>query len=185
MPLPKFSLEDELIDVFSVNKYNRLYVKGTVINEDNKWRLASGWILMATLVSSINYAADGKTYVLDVPFIYENRLVYSVWVSPSVENFFGALCNMEKTVENACLQLLGFSQKDVENILKKIIAENEKIINVARKIALNPIHLCDFWSIAKRSAMIRILKGNCVHINYTKNFLKMYNPFCWTRNWKW
>lgn len=50
-------------------------------------RLASGWILMATLVSSINYAADGKTYVLDVPFIYENRLVYSVWVSPSVENF--------------------------------------------------------------------------------------------------
>ena len=138
MPLPKFSLEDELIDVFSVNKYNRLYVKGTVINEDNKWRLASGWILMATLVSSINYAADGKTYVLDVPFIYENRLVYSVWVSPSVENFFGALCNMEKTVENACLQLLGFSQKDVENNLKKIIAENEKIINVARKIALNP-----------------------------------------------
>ena len=138
IPLSKFSLEDELIDVFSINKYNRLYVKGKVINEDNKWRLASGWILMATLVSSINYAADGKTYVLDVPFIYENRLVYSVWVSPSIENFLGALCNMKKTVENACLQLLGFSQKDVENIFKNIIAENEKIISVARKIALNP-----------------------------------------------
>ena len=118
IPLSKFSLEDELIDVFSINKYNRLYVKGKVINEDNKWRLASGWILMATLVSSINYAADGKTYVLDVPFIYENRLVYSVWVSPSIENFLGALCNMKKTVENACLQLLGFSQKMWKIFLK-------------------------------------------------------------------
>lgn len=138
MPLSKFSLEDELIDIFSINKYNRLYVRGKIINEDNKWRLASGWILMATLVSSINYAVDGKTYVMDVPFIYDNRLVYSVWVSPSIENFFGALCNMKKTVENACLQLLGFNQKDMENIIKNIISENRKLISVARRIALNP-----------------------------------------------
>ena len=49
------------------------------------------------------------------------RIVWSIQYGcrQVLRTFFGALCNMEKTVENACLQLLGFSQKDVENILKK------------------------------------------------------------------
>ena len=134
--MPKLSLDDDIMDVFSLSKSNQLYVKS--IDESDKWRQASAWILMVALASSINYSPDGKTCIYDGNFIYDNHMIFSINISPSIENYFGALCTMEKTVEKASLQLLGMSQKDVDIILKNIITENEKQIRVAQTIALNP-----------------------------------------------
>lgn len=136
IPMPKPSLDDEIIDVFRPAKNNQLYVRKT--KEDDKWRQASAWILMAALVSGVNYGSDGKSYIYDGNFIYDNHTIFSVNVSPSIENYFGALCTMARTVEKASLQLLGLDQKDVDKILQIIITKNEKKIKAAQTIAVNP-----------------------------------------------
>lgn len=73
IPVPKLSLDDDIMDVFSLSKSNQLYVKS--IDESDKWRQASAWILMVALASSINYSPDGKTCIYDGNFIYDNHMI--------------------------------------------------------------------------------------------------------------
>ena len=68
IPLPTFSLEGEIIDIFSSSEKKQLYVKG--IEEKDKWRKASAWLLMTALTSGANLGTDGKCYVYDAGFIY-------------------------------------------------------------------------------------------------------------------
>ena len=76
IPVPKLSLDDDIMDVFSLSKSNQLYVKS--IDESDKWRQASAWILMVALASSINYSPDGKTCIYDGNFIYDNHMIFSI-----------------------------------------------------------------------------------------------------------
>lgn len=128
--------DNEIIQPFSQNKNNMLYVKN--IEKRKKWRMASAWILMAMTVSVVNFGADGRRYVYDQNIIYDNYLVFSVMVSPSIENYFGALCTVKKTVEKVNLQLLGLNSEDVEKITQKLMKKNIKQIKMAQVIALNP-----------------------------------------------
>lgn len=137
MPQSRGSLSNnKMIDAFSLSKKNQLYAKS--IEEKQKWRVASVWIIMAMTVSTVDYGHDGKKYVFDGNYIYDNHTVTSIIVSSSIENYFGALCNMEKTVEKANLQLLGLNQEDIEKVTQKFIVENQKQIEMAQMIALNP-----------------------------------------------
>lgn len=137
LPQAKILLSnDKRIDAFSLSKNNQLYAKS--IDENKKWRMASAWILMAMTVSTVNYGSDGKTYVFDGKYIYDNHSVFSIIVSSSIENYFVALSSMKKTVEKANLQLLGLSQEDIDKITQKLIAKNKKQIEIAQMIVLNP-----------------------------------------------
>lgn len=136
IPLPTFSLEGEIIDIFSSSEKKQLYVKG--IEEKDKWRKASAWLLMTALTSGANLGTDGKCYVYDAGFIYDNHSVVYRNVSPSIENYFGALSTIENTVEKASLQMLGLTQENVEKIKQSLITENKKQIKTAQTIAINP-----------------------------------------------
>ena len=74
----------------------------------------------------------------DAGFIYDNHSVVYRNVSPSIENYFGALSTIENTVEKASLQMLGLTQENVEKIKQSLITENKKQIKTAQTIAINP-----------------------------------------------
>lgn len=127
--------DNEGIDIFSLSGNNQLYVKS--ISENDKWRQASVWIVMSMLVSGLSYNSDGKSFVYDGDFIYDNHRVFSLNVSSCIENYFSALCTMRRTVERAGVQILGLNQDAVDKILKKIVVENRKQIEMAQTIAMN------------------------------------------------
>lgn len=132
---------------------------------------------MVALASSINYSPDGKTCIYDGNFIYDNHMIFSINISPSIENYFGALCTMEKTVEKASLQLLGMSQKDVDIILKNIITENEKQIRVAQTIALNPDLSIRLMEYCQKNGDYRESEGELRTYQLYKRFFRNIQSF--------
>lgn len=162
-------------DVFSFSGNNLLYVKG--IEESRKWELSSVWILMAALVSNVSFKADGKICVHDGDLIYDNHLVASVMVSPSIENYFGALCSMEMTIKRASLQLLGVNQKDVDKILSEILKKNEEQINAAQIIVLNPVLSMRLLEYCQQKGDVKDSKGKTRTHQLCKKFFKNVQSF--------
>ena len=161
--------------MFSLSKSNQLYVKR--INENDKWRQASVWIVLAMLISGLNYSPDGKNYIYDDNLIYDNHMVFSVNVSPSVENYFGALCNMERIVEKAGLEFLGLNREDTNKIQERIIAENKKQIEMAQRIALNPDLAMRLLEYCQEKGDIKAAEGGLRTYKLYKRFFRNVQYF--------